>query len=85
MYVVGKTNETTEESKYDNYEDAKAAYDKLIRCEQNKVRQHEYTKGERFFTENSKDESTVFTDNNIRVDGNDYNFCEVFLFYEEDK
>ena len=83
MYVVGKTNETTEESKYDNYEDAKAAYDKLIRCEQNKVKQYGYTKGERFFTENSKDESTVFTDNNIRVNGNDYNFCEVFLFYEE--
>lgn len=40
MYVVGKTNETTKESKYDNYEDAKAAYDKLIRCEQNKVKQH---------------------------------------------
>ena len=83
MYVVGKTNETTAESKHDNYEEAKAAHDTLTRYEATKVKQHKYTKGELFFTENSKDESTVFTDNNIRVDGNDYSFCEVFLFYEE--
>lgn len=86
MYVVGKTwchntvYDTTKKNEYDNYEDAKVAYDRAVKNEQSKTHMYGYTRSERFSTPNSKDESAVFTDNNIHIDRNDYNFCEVFLY-----
>lgn len=86
MYVVGKTwchdalDDTTEKKEYDNYEDAKVAYDRAVKNEQYKTHVYGYKRSERFFTQNPKEESTVFTDDNIHIDRNDYNFCEVFLY-----
>lgn len=86
MYVVGKIwchntpYETMKKKEYDNYENAKAAYDMAIKNERYKVHMYGYKRSERFFMRNPKEESTVFTDDNIYIDGNDYNFCEVFLY-----
>ncbi len=94
MYVVGKTwchnelDDTTEKKEYDTYEDAKAAYDNLIKCEQNNFKLYGYTRTERFtcpdFRPGYKDENTIFTtDFNYHIDRNENNFCDVFLFYKE--
>lgn len=89
MYVVGKTwchnmlYDATNKKEYDNYEAAKVAYDRAVKNEQSKTHMYGYTRSERFSTPDSKDESTVFTDDNIHIDRNVFNFCEVFLFYKE--
>ena len=94
MYVVGKTwchdasEDTTEKKEYDTYEDAKAAYDNLILCEQNKLKLYGYTRIDRFICQDfwlgNKDENTIFTtDFNYHIDRNENNFCDVFLFYKE--
>lgn len=94
MYVVGKTwchnmpHDATVYNEYDNYEDAKLAYDESIRCEQNKFKQYGYTRIDRFtcpdFRHGYKDENTIFmTDFNYHINRNENNFCDVFLFYKE--
>ena len=73
FYVVGKTwchnepYETTVKDKYDDYETAKAAYDKLIREEENNHPQYKYKRTDRFICQDSKDENTIFTDNNNKT------------------
>ena len=90
MYVVGKNwchntvYDTMKKKEYDTYEDAKAAYDRAVKNEQSKTHMYGYTRSERFFTANSKDESIVFTDDNFHIDRNDYNFCEVFLYHKKE-
>lgn len=86
FYVVGKTwchnepYETTVKNKYDDYETAKAAYDKLIREEENNSPQYKYKRIERFVCQDSKDENTIFTDNNnYHIDRNENNFCDIFF------
>lgn len=85
MYVVGKTwchnvsYDTTKKKEYTTYKDAKLAYDRMVKNERTKTSLYGYKRC--ILTNlNSKDESAVFTDNNIHIDRNDYNFCEVFLY-----
>lgn len=90
MYVVGRTwchndlFEKTSKFRYDDYETAKSAYDELIREENKKTLVYKYKRIDRFICQDSKDENTIFTDNNnYHIDRNENNFCDVFLFYKE--
>lgn len=90
MYVVGKTwchsmpHDATKKNEYENYEDAKLAYKRMVDNERMKTHLYGYKRCNIFTNSGSKNESTVFTDNNIHVDRNDYNFCEVFLYHKNE-
>ena len=77
----GDAYDTTVKNEYDNYEQAKAEYDRLIAKETNNIPKYGYKRTELFVSPDSKNENTIFTDdNNFHIDRNENNYCDVFLF-----
>lgn len=77
----GDAYDTVVKNEYDNYEQAKAEYDRLVTEETNNIPKYGYERTDLFVSPDSKNENTIFTNNeNFHIDRNANNYCDIFLF-----